>query len=418
MSRRITARFAQQAHAGGTRRTLHLEGLEGAARAVFWETSDGALPEPVVLDACLMGVAPLALEQRRDLHVDGPVSRTCLANLNALLRLRADWQPRLFPIVPEITAASVVDQAPPARPASAVLAFSGGVDSSYSLLRHARDLPPGAALKLEACVLAHGFDVPLDDQAAMDRMRARYAPVVEGMIGVPLRVVRSNLRAASLGHWEMAAMPAVGSVVAQFAHLADWGLLAGGITTEQQTPPKVQTPLTDAMLSTDTFTMRHDGGGVTRTRKVARIAAEPALEAILKVCWDPKAPDRAENCGVCGKCRRTMLNFLAAGHTRPRCFAVVPDPMDLAEARIDGMSDKRYLTALVAEARGNGQDAPWVDRLEAVVRAWQPPSHPSASVGRVAARWRARLRQDPAGALRLAVRRLAERLPRGDRRPL
>lgn len=417
MTRRIVARFAQRDRAGTTRRTLVLESLEAGPREVFWEAPGSLLPDPAVLDACVMGVAPLALEQRRDLHVDGPVSRTCLANLNALLRLRADWQPRLFPIVPEITAARVIDQAPPARPASAVLAFSGGVDSAYSLLRHALDLPPGAALKLEACVLAHGFDVPLDDQAAMDRLRRRYAPIIEGRFGIPLRVVRSNLRSASIGHWEMAAIPAVGSVLAQFAHLADWGLLAGGVTTEQQTPPKVQTPLTDHMLCTDSFTMRHDGGGITRTRKVARIAAEPGLAAILKVCWDPKAPDRAENCGVCGKCRRTMLNFLAAGHRNPACFAAMPDALDLAEARIDGISDKRYLTALVAEARANGQHAPWVDRLEAVVAAWRPPRQRGVP-GAIAARWRARLSQDPVGALRLAVRRLAERLPRGGRRPL
>jgi hypothetical protein len=417
MTRRIVARFAQHQRVGATRRELHLDGMEGGQRTLFWEMA-GEFPEPPVLDACVLGAAPLALEQRRDLHIEGPVSRTCLANLNVWVRLRADWQPRLFPIVPEITAATVVDQPPQARPARAVLAFSGGVDSSYSLLRHARDLPQGAALPLEAAVLGHGFDVPLADQAAMDAMLARYAPVVEGRFGVPLRVVRTNLREASLGHWEMAAMAAIGSAIAQFAHLVDWGLLAGGVTTELQQPPKVQTPLTDALFSTDTFTMRHDGGGITRTAKVARIAAEPALAAILKVCWDPKAPDRAQNCGVCGKCRRTMLNFLAAGHARPACFAVMPEPMDLAEARIDGVSDRRYMAMLVAEAHANGQQAPWLDRLEATVAAWRPPRQTAASFRRLAARWRSRVLRDPVGAALLAARRLAERLPRGDRRPL
>lgn len=164
--------------------------------------------------------------------------------------------------------------------------------------------------------------------------------------------------------------------------------------------------------------MHSDGGGLTRTRNVARIGLEPALEAILKVCWDPLAPDRAENWGTCGKCRRAMLHFLASGHPQPRCFAMVPDAMDLAQARIDGMSDKRYLTTLVAEARANGQDAPWVDRLEAVVQAWQPPRQRGALLAGPAARWQGRLSQDPVGALRLAARRLADRLPRGDRRPL
>ena len=50
--------------------------------------------------------------------------------------------------------------------------FSGGVDSTYTVLRNHDRYPPGDARRIQYLVLGHGLDVSLDDHGAVHRVLA------------------------------------------------------------------------------------------------------------------------------------------------------------------------------------------------------------------------------------------------------
>jgi len=69
--------------------------------------------------------------------------------------------------------------------------------------------------------------------------------------------------------------------------------------------------VTNHLLSAGGFALESCGGAAGRTEKCAAIGEWPAVRRALRVCWE--GPATGHNCGVCEKCMRTKLNFLAAG---------------------------------------------------------------------------------------------------------
>jgi hypothetical protein len=52
----------------------------------------------------------------------------------------------------------------------------------------------------------------------------------------------------------------------------------------------------------------------------------------LRVCWQGELEDR--NCGVCEKCIRTKLNFLATGSSIPSCFPETEFPVNFNKVEL------------------------------------------------------------------------------------
>ena len=77
---------------------------------------------------------------------------------------------------------------------SALLALSGGLDSSFTLWRHVKQDAPPTAIDIRAGLFVHGFDIPLDDPDTFARAADKVAATL-GSVGVsPLSVV-TNARA-------------------------------------------------------------------------------------------------------------------------------------------------------------------------------------------------------------------------------
>jgi hypothetical protein len=348
--------------------------------------------------------------------VDGPLSRQALVRLPLLAATRHDWGVKGARREIGLTASSVLDPAPEAVPPRAVLTFSGGVDSFYSLLWRTGPGAPVAEPPLSAAVLSLGFDIPLAQVDAFERHRARLAPVLERR-GVALHVVHSNARALGLSHWDYVAMPMISAALSQFAHLYSWGLVGGARSYPLTTVPTIQSPLVDCALSGDWFSVSADAVSVGRTDKVALICAHQDALAALRVCYEENTADFARNCCRCAKCQRTMLNFLAAGVPHPACFETVPDPMQLAEVPFHKATDLEFADDVVAYARAHGHAGRWADRLEERRQEWVPPA--TTLAGRIRAKavlWGRRMRRDPVGTPALAVRKALARLARGGRR--
>jgi hypothetical protein len=132
-----------------------------------------------------------AMEHGAELVVHGAVSPSLLANLEEFQQVWSAWRPDLFRRV-EIRA-DVEKEPAPAAGNGAVCAFTGGVDSAYTVWRHHAGLAGRGRRKIEAAAFVHGFDVPLSQPEAFARAAGRAQATLES-VGLELIQVATNQR--------------------------------------------------------------------------------------------------------------------------------------------------------------------------------------------------------------------------------
>lgn len=281
---------------------------------LWWETTSGEPPAPTErLDPVAIALVAKAMNFTQDLHLEGPVSWQLLANLEEYVDAWTMWRPDIFRPV-RLSADEVVDdRGDGAGPLveRGVVAFSGGVDSVYATLANQRGLRGRRSVDLAAAVLVQGFDIPLDDDRAFSVASAGARAMTEE-IGVPLVTLRTNWKAVADPEWQMTFGLAVVSSLHLFADRAGTAVQACDTTYGAITVPWGSNPVTSPLLSSGRMRLVQPGGGVTRTRKAEAIGGVPSVREHLRVCW--QGEDHGRNCGVCEKCVRTKVNFLAAGH--------------------------------------------------------------------------------------------------------
>jgi len=278
-----------------------------------------------------------AMELREPIEVRAPISARFANGLAAYQRTFAAWfSHRLAPV--EVRAP--VEPARPQPAAATVTAFSGGVDSFYTLWSHGRENEPEEASRITHALFVHGLDLPLTWTPAYDTACALYADCMRGL-GIHLIPASTNVKA--------------------FLPRTDWGLFHGGATigaalvldrgvrrfympashTNGNLMPWGSDPRVDPLLSTESLEVVHDGAEVTRLHKTMVIGGWPPTFGRLRVCVsaDPSVP----NCCRCEKCVRTMTTLELFGLlTRHTSF---PRPLrrsDLRACRYINRSDLMF----------------------------------------------------------------------------
>ena len=275
-------------------------------------------------DAFLRATIWSAMEAGGGLTIHGRVSSRLLANLERYQDVVCRWWPKYRPVSlradeevgDEAAAQAVAGER--ARRGSAVLAFSGGLDSIESLAAHKDRRRGRNSLDVAACVFVHGFDIPLDD-AAFSGALARARALTERH-STPLLVVRSNLKPL-LPLWETTFSAGIGAVLSLLERRFDTGLLAASSAYENVhwiASQDGSTPWSDPLLSSATFRVVPDLA-VTRVEKTERLASDATVWRNLRVCWE--GDDLASNCGRCEKCVRQMLCMRACGVADFSAFA-------------------------------------------------------------------------------------------------
>jgi hypothetical protein len=247
----------------------------------------------------------------------------------------------------------------PDRPALA--AFSGGLDSAFTVFRH-RVGPDGRRnRKLEAVVLGLGLDMPVNDRrgyrAAVERLR----PVTDEA-GIELIEVATNIR-THLPDWEMEHGAALASVLCLFAGRFGAGLIPA-TAPYQLMFPWGSNPVTDPMLG-GAFEVLHDSAGVLRFEKLRALVRWPAALERLRVCWSSRDP--ARNCGRCAKCCQLAMG-LQALNAPLACFDEPPSAAALAAFAAKAILSnlERLDFSCILKAAGMvSLDEPWVAALSA-----------------------------------------------------
>jgi hypothetical protein len=359
LSSALQLRVAERRSAGAVLRIARLGPRRSAGGAALWYRFAGEpLPPPLgLLDGFVLAFLFEAMRGGRDLRVRGAVSRALLANLRELQEVWCRWRPdALVPV--EILPDAIVDPSP--APAGAIACVSGGVDSLATLQRHRS----GTLRPLRAGLLVAGFDIPLADTAGFRRAERDVRAILDS-IGLPLATVATNWRDVACGDWELEHGAALAACAAQFAGLAECGLIAADLPVDLPHPPWGNNPVTTPLLS-GALAIVHDGAGLSRPDKVALLGGWPAALGHLRVCWEGRARDG--NCGRCEKCIRTQLSFLAVGRPIPPAFPRPFTSADLLRLAMPRMAVLLAYRQILATAQRHGVEAGWTRLLRWVLR--------------------------------------------------
>jgi hypothetical protein len=288
---------------------------EGDGQLWFEVPADWAdFLESDLCDAFVLGLLPLAVSQRSDLLVQGPVSARLVHGLNhtylpvQAILLGASGHG-------SVRASEVVHGGQPAE--GAATGFSGGIDSFCAVRDLHLDAPPEAVRLTHLALFNVGSHESGERGRAVFRQRAEQLMPCADDLGLPLVLVDSNLD--DLLPYGFQRTHTTRSFAAAMALQRGWGTyyyssgqsFAATKVTESSLCTYVD-PVAIPALASDTFRPIPYGAHYSRVDKTERVAPLEAAQRFLDVCVDPKV-GRTVNCSACTKCLRTMLTLELLG---------------------------------------------------------------------------------------------------------
>lgn len=349
-------------------------------------------------DAFLRATIWSAMEAGGELTVHGRVSTRLLANLERYQEIVCRWWPTYRPVRlradeevgDEAAAAAVAGD--PGRTGSAVLAYSGGLDSTESLVAHTEGWRGRNTLKIDACVFVHGFDIPLHDDAFQGAYRR--ARAITDHYSTGLVAVRSNLKYV-LPLWETTYSAALAAVLSLFERRFGVGVLTAANGYDNMLwveSDNGSTPWSDPLFSSGTFGVVPDLA-VSRVEKVARLAGHAVVWQNVRVCW--QGDDLSTNCGRCEKCVRQMLCMRACGVEDFSAFRAPLTPSAVLAVKpsmpVVLWGWQRYYEH--ALRRGLGDDGVFVAMRQVLDNAVDHRQTGGSALGSLRTLWRRRLRR-------------------------
>ena len=280
----------------------------------LWYRVPDSYPVARSADPFLAAALLPAMVRGEGLEVDPAltVSPKLLKNAVHLQEIFHTWNPALE-LVPIAASTARADE----LCSGALSFFSGGVDSTYTFLKHTKEI--------SHLVFIHGFDFYDVGESYLTAVK-RNSCFAE-TYGKTLIPVETN-------HFLFGYRYAMSRNLTQGSALGSVALLLGFATaylpsarTYNELTPLGSHPLTDPLWSNEAVDVIHDGCEARRTDKLRKIVASDAALGNLRVCFK----DMNVNCGRCTKCLRTMVPLTLLGaKTAP--FPPLPPLKELAKA--------------------------------------------------------------------------------------
>lgn len=295
----------------------------GTERETLWYRSSDSDFCNKDMDAFALGLVFYAMERGKALRVRGNVSPSLLANLEEFQAAWAFRKGAVYKVV-DIKADSEVETSIAAdRPALA--AFSGGLDSCFTIQRHKNALCGRLKQDIQAGLFVQGFDIPLQDEAAFCRAAAR-AKATLASLGVPLITLSTNFKDLNI-QWDDTHVLGLVSAMTLLKHRFAIGLIGSTLTYKETQLNWGSNVITDHLLSSRSFAVVHDGAAFTRIDKFRAVADWPEAYNELRLCYSADRKD--ENCCRCWKCLVNILRMRALNLPLPPTF-----PHEVTDAQI------------------------------------------------------------------------------------
>lgn len=350
-------------------RSCTLKGLPGIkttdneTRLWFSLDSSVSLPDEADCDSYLLAVLMDAMKANKNIVVHGSVSKSLLSNLCEFQSAWHKWLPDEYSIV-EISVEAVREvQSLPVS--GAICAFSGGVDATFSVWRHYSKKFSHRSQDIKLASIVHGFDIPLYDEEGFNRAFSQSQKTLDDL-GIQLFPIKTNYRKISRVNWEHAFSCALVAALGNFKKLAGTCIVGSSEPYDSLVIPWGSSPITDYLLASDDFYVIHDGASHSRTEKVREIVDWEIGMNNLRVCWEGENKD--SNCGVCEKCLRTRLNFMATGSRIPVCFPESDILNDLKRVRLKNDAVRAEWQQIYDYARHENIRDKWVDKLPVIIK--------------------------------------------------
>lgn len=247
-----------------------------------------------------------------DLEVRGAVTPRFAFGLHEYHNAFHAWFPALFKEI-DIRFENTVSNQRDVEPSGIGLAFSGGIDSTYTLIRNLPDNQPLTDYQVQYGLFLQGMDYSLDDGAAFEMASTRYQELFD-RLGLHLIPVQSNVTAFTKYRIDLA-LTFGGPLIAAglgLEKLLKRFYIASSFTYDQLQPVG-SGPIVDPLLGTETMDIVHHGAAVRRFDKLREVVRWGGAKDTLRVCIrDPKPLDHL-NCSHCGKCLQVMAQLELMG---------------------------------------------------------------------------------------------------------
>jgi 7-cyano-7-deazaguanine synthase in queuosine biosynthesis len=314
-------------------------------------------------DPFLVASIMMAMKNGANIHVHGQVSPSLIVNLYEFQSAWHCWDPSKYKRV-EIVADAEREVPYRREKELAITAFSGGVDSTYTVWMHKEGKGPYSRRKLEAGLFVQGFDIPLSQNDYFIRASKRARLMLNG-IGMEMIAMATNHRDLN-PDWDDAYGVALASCLMWFAKRYNEAVIPSTHSYALVDRHLGSNPVTDRLLSTKAFQIIHDGAGVTRYEKLAPIRQWADAYTHLRVCSKPNHRD--QNCGKCGKCVTTLLSLRKLGLAAPPSFPREITDEDILAVRHFSPDDMALLEAGLQKSLALGQKVPWTSAVSRTIR--------------------------------------------------
>jgi len=319
---------------------------------------ESSIPES--LDPFVIGILFFAMRRGADLRVHGVVSPSLLRNLEEFQAAWVAWNPARYHRI-EIQAETEREDAPVSADCAA-MTFSGGLDSCFTAWRHVRGELGRRKRKLQAAVMVHGFDIPLEEVQTFESA-AENSRKLTGDLGLELIPITCNIRGFE-HEWQQSHGAGLAACLHLLRKRFPVGLVAGSHSYAGLRFPWGSNPVSDPLLSSASFSIVYDGADVSRREKAREVAAWSEGMARLRVCWEGEHKDR--NCGRCLRCIGTAICFAVERKPIPASL-----PIESLETAIRGLESVTIkpvslirLEELLQPAKELRIKEPWVAALE------------------------------------------------------
>lgn len=264
-------------------------------------------------DGAAVSLILLSMALGETMEVRESLSSRLVHGLNEYQRIMNLWFPNKLKVI-DITCSEYKTRNGNDTGASVGCAFSGGVDSFYTLWTHLSQNERNPNYQISHALFIHGYDLYLKENSTYKACLKSYRQLMED-IGLKLLTARTNIKEffESLDWSAVVHGPALIGSALILSRLFSRFFIPSTYTYDDLFPWGSH-PLTDPLLSTETMQVIHDGASINRVEKTAVVSQWSESYSRLRVCWEK--PNGLLNCCRCGKCIRTMttLNILGVLH--------------------------------------------------------------------------------------------------------
>lgn len=355
-----------QSEHGVRRRCRITKAGRGTDLELWWEyPPEIEQPDASNCDSYILAALMPAMKMGADVRIRGSVSGDLLANLTEFQYAWHKWRPDVYKMI-AIQADGLIHMEPAND--AALVAFSGGVDAFFTLYRHLKKLDETVTQDIAAAVMIHGFDIPLAKKKDFTQAKQGVEKVLADT-SVKLIVARTNIAEQAKMNWVDYHGTALASVLVGVQSIAGTALIGSTEPYSSLILPWGSNPVTDPMMSSASFQIRHDGAGFTRLEKLKILSEWKAAMDHLRICWSGARKDR--NCGVCEKCLSTRLLLLVAGVENPGCFDTPLTDQCFKSLALANDDVRHNWTEILEMLRASEKGAQYVREVERVLK--RPP---------------------------------------------